>query len=165
MAKSDLTAARLRELLNYDPETGLFVWRIRPSKKIAAGVAAGCLDNGYIRIHIGQKTWMAHRLAWLHVHGTWPSADIDHINGNRSDNRIANLRDVSRSVNLQNKRHAQGASISGLLGAHWFSPTQAWYSRIMIGRKSHHLGYFKTAELAHAAYLDAKRRLHEGCTI
>jgi hypothetical protein len=166
--KPELTAERLRELLHYDQETGIFTWTQRPSemaRKCAPGAVAGsvCKVHGYVYIGIDWVKHPAHRLAWLYVRGEWPQFDIDHIDGDRANNRIGNLRDVSRSVNLQNARKARSDSQSGLLGA--LRNRNRWMSRIKANGRMIHLGSFDTPEEAHAAYLAAKRKLHEGCTI
>jgi hypothetical protein len=169
MAKADLSAEQLRELLHYDPETGVFTWKVRPSIRVKrVGAVAGNIGaGGYAVINLTKfgSPKKAHRLAWLYIHGKWPEADIDHINGDRLDNRIVNLRDVSRRINTENLRSARRHSKSGLLGAHWHEPFKKWYSVITTDRKRKFLGLFKTPEEAHQAYLAAKRKLHEGCTI
>lgn len=167
MAKTDLTAARLREVLKYDPVTGLFVNLVTRSNSSKAGQVIGALDNstGYLKLGLDGKTYNLHRLAWLHVHGEWPEGQIDHINGIRSDNRFCNLRDVPQRMNLQNRRSATSGSKSGLLGVYWHGHSRLWHAVIGASGKTHSLGYFKDKHEAHAAYLAAKRRLHEGCTI
>jgi hypothetical protein len=163
MAKADLTAERLRELLSYDPETGVFRRIVQVGTGRRAGSIAGALCDGYVVIHVASKRYKAHRLAWLHVHGTWPTGEIDHRNGLRADNRIVNLRDVSQSVNLQNQRYARVDSITRLRGA---SPLRGKYAaQIFFNGRQHYLGLFATPEEAHDAYLVAKRKFHEGCTI
>lgn len=97
------------------------------------------------------------------VFGTQPCGQIDHINGDKTDNKLSNLRDVAQAINRQNQKHANAGSGTGLLGV---SKRKDGYSaRIGVGRKSVWLGLFKTPEAAHAAYLSAKRDAHEGCTI
>jgi hypothetical protein len=173
MATCHLTADRLRELLDYDPETGVFTRKASRTRygttsanRATAGKQAGGWHiEGYVAISVDNRRYLAHRLAWLHVHGAWPEADIDHLNGVRTDNRIANLRSVTRGVNLQNLRAAQRNSKSGFLGVSWDERKQAWMARIGVNRRTVHLGRFKTAEEAHEAYKNAKRKLHDGCTI
>ena len=158
-----LKAERLRELLNYDPETGVFTWRVSRRATARPGSVAGTITpKGYRAIWIGAN-YRAHRLAWLYVHGEWPSGEIDHIDGNRANNAIANLRDVSTSFNHENLRKARSDSRHGFLGV---SPMgKRWKARITVRGKFQHLGIYDTPEEAHAVYLEAKRRLHAGCTI
>ncbi len=165
MATPNLTAARLRELLSYDPDTGLFRWKVQTSKRVKVGDIAGTLVKiGYISISIDADMIRAHRLAWLYVHGSWPTGDIDHIDGNRANNRWSNLRDVTRSMNAQNlkRAHADNAA-SGLLGV--YRDKKKWAASLTVNGKRHRLGNFTTPEEAHAAYLKAKRELHTACTI
>lgn len=161
-----ITCARVRELIDFVAETGEILWRKKPRQSRRDGLTVGNVGpQGYLRVCLDGRDYQGHRIAWLWYYGAWPVGDVDHINGDRSDNRIANLRCVSRSVNLQNLRSAHRISRSGLLGAHWSSDKQKWKSRIKAGGKFHWLGYFDSAELAHSAYVNAKRALHEGCTI
>lgn len=167
----DLTADFVRDSLAYDSETGTFTWLSdlktgRGRVFISAGSVAGSLTNmGYIQIGLLGKRYMAHRLAWLVMTGVWPDGDIDHIDGNPANNQWANLRDVGHMVNLENQRHAQRGSRSGILGATYQPARNKWQARICIQKKQYHLGHFDSAELAHAAYLQAKRQHHAGCTI
>lgn len=165
--RTELTAERLREVLHYDPLVGVFTWkaRVEPTK-MKPGQVAGWVEwaRRRITIEIDQHNYRAHRLAWLYVHGVWPAGVIDHINGDSLDNRIANLRDTSQLVNVQNIRVSKN-SASGLLGAFWVKSRRHWRSSIRANGKVVYLGQFHTPEEAHAAYVAAKRRLHEGCTI
>lgn len=167
MASEILSAERLREVLNYDPETGVFAWKAPTSYRVKVGSFAGRQPgrNHYPRITIDYQTHGTHRLAWLYVHGVWPSGEIDHVNGDRSDSRIANLRDVPSFVNMQNQRKAHSRNASGLLGVWFDKRTKQWASSISRRGRKQFLGRFATPEAAHAAYLSAKRGLHEGCTI
>lgn len=167
MAKADLTAQRLRELLHYDPETGAFTWLVDRQGHAKAGDVAGCRrSDGYIRMKVDQHGVWAHRLAWFWVHGDWPEQVIDHINGDPSDNRIANLRDVPAATNSQNVKEGRKRKGRGtLLGAHWSVTWNRWKSSINVGGKLRHIGWFGTEVEAHNAYVEAKRRLHPGCTI
>lgn len=167
MAAAILTQARLRELLHYDPETGLFTWRQNRRGHIRIGDVAGfARSDGYVRIVVDQRRAWAHRLVWLYVHGEWPTQQIDHINGNPSDNRLANLRDVAPRINMQNERQGRRRKGPGqLLGAHWCATSGRWKSSINVNAKPLHIGVFNTEQQAHDAYIAAKRRLHPGCTI
>ena len=163
MSKPDITAERARQVLDYEVKTGIFTWRVH-TRNTKVGQQAGTLKaRGYVVISIGRKLTAAHRLAWLFYYGVWPTFGIDHINGNRSDNRICNLRDFPQSYNLQNQRQARKDSKSGFLGV---SPNRSkWAASIHINGVKTHLGTFDSMEEAHLAYLSAKRRLHIGCSI
>ncbi len=163
-ARGELTAIRLRELLDYNPATGVFTNK-SPRKKITVGEIAGAIDksNGYWKITIDRRHYFAHRLAFLFMTGAWPSAFVDHINGDRTANHWENLRDVPKRINQQNRRTATAGSKSGLLGAH--KKRGRWSSQIHSNGQLIKLGVFTTAEQAHTAYVTAKRKLHEGCTI
>ena len=167
MAKADLTAERLRELLHYSAETGVFVWRQFRGRNAKLGdVASNGHPSGYRFITVDGRSYAAHRLAWLHTYGAMPAKYIDHINGVRDDNRLENLRDVTPAVNKQNIKGARKDSkASGLVGAFWHNRANKWFSNIGVAGKRQHLGMFSTAEDAHAAYIEAKRRLHPGCMI
>lgn len=161
-----LTADGLRALFSYDPDTGEFKRLIKKGKRGTLTGVVGSDDlYGYKTTRIGGRSFKLHRLAWLYVFGQWPTGDIDHINGVRSDNRIANLRDVTRKINLENQRSSSNNLSTGLLGAYFDKRKGTFYARISQGNKSIHLGTFKTAKAAHEAYVSAKRRLHAGCTI
>ncbi len=164
MAKADISAQRLRELLAYDPQTGVFT-RLVNRAKFRAGEVAGSYCKGRLSVRVAGVTYYAHRLAWLYVNGEWPDGYIDHINGDPADNRIANLRVVTMAVNNQNRRSPRKDNrSSGLMGVYRRNSGN-WCSAIRLDGKQYHLGTFASADLAHAAYLVAKRRLHEGCTI
>lgn len=154
-----VTSYRLRELVLYDAATGVFINRITRGRGAIAGSVAGWKHcAGYLSIRIDGRAYLCHRLAWLYVRGVWPIDQIDHINGIRTDNRIANLRECSNAENCQNMRpHRDGA---GLLGASWEKRCGKWQSGIGIGGKRVHLGYYATREEAHAAYLQAKQERH-----
>lgn len=157
------TVDEIKQRLSYDPNSGLFTHLLGWRK----GRVAGCLDNGYVKMSLYKNgicaQTHAHRLAWLFVYGTLPVNEIDHINGDRSDNRIKNLRDVTRQVNAQNLRKPIPGSRTGVLGV---SMRRGRYtSSISIGDRVIFLGDFETKDAAQAAYIEAKRRLHAGCTI
>jgi HNH endonuclease len=155
---SIVTAERLRELLNYDPETGVFTWRLADGRLVTGGDVAGTRHSrGYIVISVGGRRYFAHRLAWLYVTGAWPTHHIDHVNGVAHDNRIANLREATPAQNTRNgKLHRDNKS--GLKGVS--RAGNHWRATIGIGRRTVHLGCFKTPEAAHAAYCVAARKHH-----
>jgi hypothetical protein len=148
----------VQALLCYDPVTGLFTHRVNGHKR-KAGEATGRLDNkGYVRIRLLGYELKAHRLAWLLTYGVWPQAEIDHINGCPSDNRIVNLRDVSVAVNGWNRKKAMRNNKTGLLGV--TQVNEKFHAQIKACGVQYFLGVFKTAEEAHDAYLEAKKELH-----
>lgn len=160
MNKQDnLTAERVRELFTYDPATGLFTRRVSRRATAKAGDIAGYVKpSGYRSIWIGAN-YMAHRLAWLYVYGKWPAGQIDHINRVRDDNRIANLRIVTHGQNMENRK-VQRNNTSGYTGVYPDRGGRRWQARISSNGRWLYLGYFKTPELAHAAYCAAVARLH-----
>jgi hypothetical protein len=164
MSANTLTVERVRELFTYDAETGLFTRVIRSAANAPAGsVAGGPSGYGYWRVSIDGERYQAHRLAWFYTHGGWPSADIDHINGDRSDNRLANLRDVSRTVNNQNRKTAKRGTKVGLLGV--TRNGSGYMSQIKIDGAYKYLGTYRTPVEAHEAYINAKRVFHPGNTL
>lgn len=168
MSKSDSkpapTVELLRELFNYDPETGKLTWRISRTHKTYPGMAAGNKEkSGRTRVRVGYRQVFVHRIAWALYHGVWPEQIIDHINGDPSDNRICNLRDVSRQVNQQNFRKPNKNNKTGFLGV---SAVQGhFYAKVHTSGVNYFIGSFKTPEQASEAYLEAKRQLHIGCTL
>jgi hypothetical protein len=154
-----LTAERLRELLTYDPETGIFTWRCDRGGKARKGTRAGSVsDDGYARIGVDGKSYLAHRLAWLYTHGSWPAAEIDHRLGAKADNRIHELREATHAQNLQNQRRARSDSRSGLLGVS--RRGNRWRATIKHQGRYRHLGSFDAKEAAHEFYLLAKEMVH-----
>jgi hypothetical protein len=104
-AAKTITAERLRKLLAYDPETGVFRWKVQRGRVRAGSIGGTLIKSGCHMIAIDWRTYPAHRLAWLCVHGCWPVDQIDHVNGIRTDNRIANLREAIRNENNENIEH------------------------------------------------------------
>lgn len=169
MAKPDLTAARLREMLNYDPETGVFtsakLSTYRSGGRSIGDVAGGpAPSHGYWRISVDGRQHYAHRLVWLYVHGKWPDGEVDHIDGDRTNNRLANLRDVSPTFNRWNRRVAckNNPYGKGVMGVTLCKKSGSWVAQIkepITGYRR--LGCFKTMEEAQAAYQVAKRAVQE----
>lgn len=155
-----------RAKFNYDPETGEFTHKTSKFKSHVGKRAGGLDRNGYMHVKIGGTGYVAHRLAWLMVYGEIPSRFLDHINGDRADNRIANLRLATQSENNQNQRKARSDNKStGILGVHYFPEGDKYRPRIMVDGKSIYLGLFDTEAEARASYLTAKRLLHPFGTI
>lgn len=159
------TADEVRGLLDYSPETGEFRWRVNRGGIKAGSIAGTRHISGCVVVSLSKRLIKAHRLAWLCAHGKWPADQIDHINGVRWDNRIANLREANDKQNQQNRRRANKNSQSGLLGASWDCDRELWQARIKVDGRQLYIGRFDTAEEAHAAYLKAKAELHPFQTI
>lgn len=159
MAVAILTQQELKKHINYNPETGVFT-RVNSTRWDFAG---GDTGTGYKRISIKGKTYKAHRLAWLYVTGNMPDGVIDHINGIRDDNRFCNLREVTTKQNAQNMKSARRDNKSGYLGVN--VEGSKFSASIKVDGKKKYLGSYPTPEQAHEAYIQAKRQLHECCTI
>ena len=159
----DITVELLRGLLDYDPDTGIFCWRVSRGNRIKVGAAAGTVSsNSYAVIKINGMPFKAHRLAWLHFHGVWPEHQIDHIDENKSNNRISNLRDVPQSMNQHNAIKPRKDGTSGYRGVSWDKGKSRWRAQIEVNGQKQYIGLFDTPKAAHAAYLAAKLRLHPG---
>ena len=160
------TTEQVRELLDYDPMTGVMKWRKTGMGRRLDRIAGSADRHGYLQTRINGRMYFNHRLAWVYVHSTWPQHVIDHINGNPADNRIENLRDVPRKMNQENQRRAASSNkTTGLLGASLHRKTGKFVAAIQTDRKTHYLGLYETPEQAHAAYVNAKHQLHKGATI
>lgn len=164
LTKADSEQVKLIfEYLTYLPESGEFWWTENAPPKVRCRQAFARDQRGYVCFKVGGRMYKAHRLAWLFVHGHFPNGHIDHIDGDITNNRISNLRDVAHSVNMQNQRKAMSSNSSGLLGV---SPNGSrWRAEIRVHGKKKYIGTFDTPQQAHEAYLIAKRQHHEGCTI
>jgi len=161
MAK--LTQARLKELLSYSETTGHFTWKRKRGNQ-PAGAVAGCIAKNprtghkHIAIRVDGRLYQAHRLAWFYAHGTWPVDQIDHINHDSLDNRIANLREVDHADSHRNLGKKRNNS-SGYTGVAWHAQKGKWRAYICPNRKQRHLGLFDTKEEAAAAYQKAAQGL------
>lgn len=152
-----LTVERLRALLSYDPQTGIFKWRVtRGPSAVAGDTARSQNGNGYLRIRIDGRKYYAHRLAWLYVHGRWPLGNIDHKDTVVSHNWIENLREATQSQNAANASRSH-SNRSGFKGVSWHARAARWAAKITVRRRDTYLGLFNTAEEAHAAYSVAAR--------
>lgn len=172
------TPETLRKLLRYDPETGKMFWLPRTpdmfsgndwesersckswnsknSEKVAFRVAR---KDGYLQGKIARVSYLSHRVAWAIDRGAWPDSDIDHINGDRSDNRIVNLREATDTENGRNRGKNKN-NRSGYKGVSKFKNEKRWGARICENGNKHYLGSFHTPEAAYAAYCEAAKRLH-----
>jgi hypothetical protein len=155
-----LTYNRLRELLRYDPETGVFTCLKTRSSRAQAGSIAGSLDHyGYRNICIDGVDYKAHRLAWFYVTGEWPSLELDHQFGHPDDNRWSMLRLATPCQNKQNvRRHRDNRT--GFKGVHFHKGMSKWCAQIMREGEKKYLGHFDSPEEAHAAYCKAASELH-----
>ena len=144
MPNTILAQKELKELLHYNPETGVFTWlKVHAKTRTAkVGGIAGCLHSaGYIMIGIKGTNYYAHRLAWLITYGDWPKEQIDHQDHNRSNNMISNLREATRQENARNQSLSR-ANKSGVCGVIWYKPTNKWMANIKENGKLVNLGYF-----------------------
>jgi hypothetical protein len=151
---------RFRKLLTYEPETGLFFWKESPKGGICKGAPAGSITSqGYVIITIDRRGYRAHRLAWLFFYSVWPSNQIDHINRNRSDNRICNLQEATQKQNHENISLRKD-NTSGYRGVHWDKTLKKWIAAIQNNRKNIKLGAFNDPQKAHEAYVKAASIYH-----
>ena len=154
----------LRATFSYDPLTGVFTRKKKWGSKLVGSPVGGLSKDGYAQIAFNGRTHTAQRLAWLYVHGAWPVGVIDHINRNRADNRIENLRDVGRPENAHNSVARQNSQ-SGIKGVSLRSlrkgrrPKKAWRADIMINGTRKFLGNFYTVEDAACARANAEREI------
>jgi hypothetical protein len=153
-----LTAERAHFLLEYDQETGVLTWRESRGRVKKGDVAGSTGPKGYVVVHVDGKGYHAHRLVWLIVHGRFPPEHLDHVDGNKVNNRLVNLREASNAENQQNLKRARSHNKVGTLGVSIHKGH--WRAQIVVNGKAKHLGHFQSKEAAAAAYLIAKRRLH-----
>jgi hypothetical protein len=145
-----LTHERLLEVLDYDPDSGIFTWLAPRSSRVKPGQIAGSIDpRGYRRIGVLGTAYFAHRLAWLACYAKWPDGVIDHIDGNTVNNSIFNLRDVPQVLNTRNFKLSKN-NTSGFNGVSWSAKGKTWTAHIMIGGKSIYVGRADSPEKAYA---------------
>jgi hypothetical protein len=146
---------RLKNILSFNPDTGIFVWKESTAHRTKVGSVAGAVSvKGYVKIQVDRRLYAAHRLAWFYHYGEWPDGIVDHINRNRSDNRIANLRVVSASQNMRNCG-LRSTNTSGYKGVSYFAHRKKWAAQIRIHGENWVVGMFDTPEAAAAAYKNA----------
>lgn len=158
-------AERVRAALDYDPETGRFTRKV-PSSRMKVGDVAGSLHKkGYLTFWVLGRHMRANRVAWLHYYGEWPAGQVDHIDGDRANNAIRNLRVVDNRTNSENRKRANKNNARGLLGVSFHKRTGKFQARIRVDGRLIYLGLHDTPEVAHVAYLGAKRSNHKGSTL
>lgn len=158
--KKPLTQEALKRLLSYEPETGHFRWRINKPNMPAGSIAGTLHKRGYLRIGVLGAIYRAHRLAWFYVHGAWPARDIDHMNGIRTDNRLANLREATPLENAHNRgKVGPSATATGFAGV-GVDRSGRFFARITVRGKRMRIGMFDVAADAANAYAQAKRTMH-----
>ena len=151
---------RLKELLNYDPETGIFLWKVAAGRRVKAGDVAGTVNGkGYIHITIGCKIYQAHRLAWLDYYGYFPEHGLDHEDRDKSNNRIDNLREASNQCNIRNTGNRKN-NTSGVKGIYFNKAAQKWSAKINLDSGGYHLGYSTDFTEAVATRLAAEQCLN-----
>ncbi len=154
-----LTQEKLKELFFYDPLVGYFTRKCDRGNRWYKGDIAGYIGDRYLRIQIEGKNYQAHRLAWLYVYGYFPESDIDHIDRNKTNNKIANLRGVSRSCNIRNTGNTV-TNTSGVKGVSYYKSRNRWVVRIRNGKIEKHVGYYKNFDNAVCARLAAEQCLN-----
>ena len=160
MAPCSLAQSQLKELLHYDPDTGIFTNLVTRNRGALIGNQAGYLTpKGYVSISIKRIKYQAHRLAWFYVYGVWPIKHLDHINRIKNDNCIFNLREATISQNHQNIQ-LQSNNTSGYKGISWRNDIGKWCVRIYLKREQNTIGYFKSLDDAVAARKQAEEQLH-----
>lgn len=160
MPKEKLTQERLKELLHYCPETGVFTWigKTSTNTRVKKGMQAGCIrPDGYRYIKICQRAYNASRLAWLYQEGYFPENEVDHINRVTNDDRWENLRHVSRQCNARNRGIHKNNS-SGVTGIYWHKEKSKWRAKIKVASKTIHIGYYSTKEAAAKARWQAEKK-------
>lgn len=160
-----LTYEIANDLLRYEPETGNLYWKKDVARNVKAGTIAGVSRKRdlYKVLMINKRQYQAHRIVWLLAHKQHPKEFIDHINGDKTNNKLSNLREANRSLNAQNQRKPNKRNTTGYLGVR--HKNNGYEVSITVDNKSIYLGRFKDPEMAHQKYLQAKRELHVGCTI
>ena len=159
MSKHRLTLGEARRMFFYNRETGVLTRREATQGRKAGSVVGSLRKDGYIQVRIKNVAYLAHRLIWFIESGHWPIQEIDHINGVKDDNRIANLREASRSLNCQNVKTARMDSQTGIKGVR--KNYNKWEAYIRVAGIRHYLGLHKTKEQAQHAYITAKNKLHK----
>lgn len=179
VCRNDITQEFLRQLLHYDPSSGMLTWKARSpamfvadarwsseaksrqwNAKYANGPAGGLDGKGYVRIRIGGFRFRAHRLIWRMMKGTWPRSEVDHRDGDRQNNRLDNLREATSAQNSQNRRK-RITNTSGFTGVYWHKKTSQWRVELAVDGQRIYGGLFHRKDDAASAYLILKKRHHK----
>lgn len=154
-AERNISIEDVRQWLRYDPDTGHLWWIQRPGGKASMDAPAGTIrPDGRRQVKVCGRAFKAHRICWALHYGQWPDGDIDHANGNPSDNRVTNLRDATKTENNRNQKKRAGCS-SGLKGVTWDKQWRKWRANIRVNKRLIRLGAFDDEYEAHLAYCQA----------
>jgi len=159
-----LTQKRLKELLHYNPKTGVFIWKKSRGKIQAGTIANSVRPDGYIHIKLDYILYLAHRLAWFYVHGKWPNKNLDHRNRVKHHNWIKNLRNGAQQHNMQNIIKAQSNNVIGVRNVYFDKRRGTYVVSIRVHKKTKYIGAFATLKLAKAAAIKAKKKHHSFCS-
>lgn len=152
-----LTQEYLKSILDYDFDTGVFTWKVNKAQRTKIGDVAGWSYNGYREIEINNKKYKAHRLAWLYVHGEMPKNLIDHIDGDRSNNKISNLREATYQENSENYKTPK-TNKSGVKNVSWYKNLNKWVVSISVKKTAKTIGYYDDLELAELVAVEARNK-------
>ena len=154
-----ITQEELKELLNYDQDTGIFTWKVSPARQVSSGDIAGTKrKDGYIQIKVDNELILSHRLAWIYMYGYLPKY-IDHINGQRDDNRITNIREVSNQQNSLNSKISKN-NTSGIKGVYWDKSRNKWAVRLFVNGKCKFFKRFDDMDLAKLVIEEVRNKYH-----
>lgn len=163
---ASLAPTYLASRLSYDPATGIITWLAQANRSVQwngrfAGKAAGSIDpdTGYLRVRVDGQLLYGHRIAWAISTGAWPNREIDHRNGDRTDNRLVNLREATKAENCQNAA-LRSDNASGATGVYFCQRSRRWIAEIQISGRRFHLGAHRSINDARSAYLRAKENMH-----
>ncbi len=152
------TIERVNELFDYDRISGLLVARVSRNRRRAGTIVGTLTSHGYLRCKFDKDWWFLHNLVWFIAYGKWPVADVDHMDGDKTNNSINNLRECTRSQNKGNSKRHSVPTKSGLKGVTWQSKIEKWQARLMVRGTHLSLGCYNTPEDAHAAYMAAAQK-------
>jgi hypothetical protein len=152
-----LTKEYLKSILDYNQDTGIFTWKVNKSQRTKVGNVAGWLHDGYKKIEINNKKYNAHRLAWLYVYGEMPKNLIDHIDNDRSNNKISNLRQSTHQTNSENYKTPK-TNKSGVKNVCWYKNSNKWVVSMSVKKTKKTIGYFDDIELAELVAIEARNK-------